>query len=107
MLVEISFCGICGSDLRRQDGYYPKNTRVVLGHEFSGTVAEVGADVTEFSPGDEVGYRRNWNPFPGVDGDGAFAEYMSAPATSLCHIPDDISLEEATQFETIPRRSRS
>lgn len=26
---------------------------------------------------------------------------MSAPATSLCHIPDGISLEEATQFETI------
>lgn len=64
VLVDISYCGICGSDWRRQSGYYPKNTRVVLGHEFSGTVAEVGADVTEFSLGDEVGYRRNWNPFP-------------------------------------------
>ena len=99
--IKIAFCGICGSDLHIQSGTHPSSPPVVVGHEFSGTVAEVGEDVTEFAEGDRVGFRHSFHPFPGVDGDGGFAEYMLAPADAIWEIPEEITLQEATQFETI------
>lgn len=99
--IRIAACGICGSDLHMRDGTHPCDPPVVLGHEFAGTVDAVGADVDEFAVGDRVGYRRSWNPFPGVDADGGFAAYMRAPASALWTLPDDIGFAEATQFETV------
>lgn len=101
VLIEVAFCGICGSDLHIETGAHPVDPPVVLGHEFSGTVAGVGEEVTAFSPGDAVGFHGSWHPFPGVDGDGAFAEYIRAPAASIWNIPQGIDLKEATQFETV------
>lgn len=101
LLLEVAYCGVCGSDLHIEAGSHPVDAPVTLGHEFSGTVAEVGADVSDFSKGDRVGYRRGWNPFPGVGSDGGFAQYMSAPADSLWQLPEDVTLQEATQFETV------
>jgi NADPH:quinone reductase-like Zn-dependent oxidoreductase len=59
----------------------------VLGMEFAGDVASVGASVTQFKPGDEVfGYR----------GHGAHAEYISVPESGAVALkPAGISLEEA------------
>lgn len=99
--IRIAACGICGSDLHIRDGTHPCDPPVVLGHEFAGTVDAVGAAVDRFEVGDRVGYRRSWNPFPGVDADGAFAPYMLAPASGIWPLPDDVRFEEATQFETI------
>lgn len=99
--IDVSFCGICGSDLHIEDDAHPSSPPVVLGHEFSGVVDAVGADVEAFEPGDRVGFRHSWSPFPGVDGDGGFAEYMTAPADVLCHVPEDMTLELATLFEPV------
>jgi 2-desacetyl-2-hydroxyethyl bacteriochlorophyllide A dehydrogenase len=101
VLLDIELCGICGSDLHIQSGTHPCSPPVVLGHEFSGTVAETGEQVQGFTRGDRVGFRRSWNPFPGVDADGAFAEYMRAPAANIWEIPEALSFEEATFFEPI------
>jgi len=101
VLLEVAACGICGSDLHIEAGTHPTDPPVVIGHEFSGVVAAVGEDVTAFAPGDRVGYRRGWHPFPGVGSDGGFAEYLRAPAASLWQVPEGISLEAATQFETV------
>src|SRR4030043_1035079 len=54
VLVKVEYCGISGSDV---DGYLngiviPVGT--VMGHEFSGVVAEVGEDVYVVHPGDRV-----------------------------------------------------
>jgi threonine dehydrogenase-like Zn-dependent dehydrogenase len=62
VLVKVKAVGICGSDLHMsepdKDGYmiYPGLVRipVVLGHEFSGVVEEVGSDVKSVKPGDMV-----------------------------------------------------
>src|SRR5437762_5001788 len=62
LLVKVKACGVCGSDLhmieQEPDGYMssadPANLPVVLGHEFSGVVAEVGAGVDAIRPGDPV-----------------------------------------------------
>lgn len=99
--IEIAACGICGSDLHIRDGTHPCEPPVVLGHEFSGVVDAIGENVDEFEVGDRIGYRRPWNPFPGVGADGGFAPYMCAPAANLWEIPGDVTFEEATQFETI------
>src|SRR5882672_1731252 len=54
VLVEIGAAGLCHSDLSVVDGSRPRQMPMVMGHEASGTVREVGAEVTEFSPGDHV-----------------------------------------------------
>src|SRR3954468_4553862 len=54
--IDIKFCGICHSDIHFARGEwgeipYP----AVPGHEIAGIVAEVGAEVTRYEPGDRVG----------------------------------------------------
>jgi alcohol dehydrogenase len=54
VLVEIAGAGLCHSDLSVVDGSRPRAMPMVMGHEASGTVREVGPEVTEFSAGDHV-----------------------------------------------------
>ena len=52
-LVNVHYCAICGSDLTNfKNKLY--QVPLVMGHEFSGTVEEVGEDVEGFSTGDKV-----------------------------------------------------
>ena len=52
ILVEMRACGLCGSDL--MDWYIAPRAPLVLGHEPTGVVVEVGRDVEGFSEGDRV-----------------------------------------------------
>jgi len=54
--IEVKAAGICGSDLHIYDGDIRLLVKppVVMGHEFSGVVAEVGSSVSEWKPGDRV-----------------------------------------------------
>src|SRR5262249_28085212 len=54
ILVRVAACGVCGSDRAIFTGKHPATRPNVLGHEFSGTVVERGALVTELEPGDRV-----------------------------------------------------
>ena len=54
VIIEVAACGICGTDLHILADEYPYKPPVVLGHEFSGTIAEVGPEVSRFRPGDRV-----------------------------------------------------
>ncbi|HEY1970465.1 MAG TPA: NAD(P)-dependent alcohol dehydrogenase [Pseudonocardia sp.] len=54
VLVEVHYAGICHTDINCHHGRMPTPRPVVLGHEGAGTVVEVGARVTELSPGDRV-----------------------------------------------------
>jgi 2-desacetyl-2-hydroxyethyl bacteriochlorophyllide A dehydrogenase len=106
-LVRVEACGVCGSDLFLQKGGFGPAIRmpVVPGHEAAGVVAAVGPDVTSVSPGDQVAIyyidapadsacalrgRPNIGPDVvrmGVDVDGAFAEYVLRPASTLIRVP--------------------
>ena len=101
LLVKIDYCGVCGSDLHIEDGIHPCQPPVTIGHEFSGTVAEVGSEVRGFKKGDAVAFLKGWAPYPGVGSDGGFAEYMRAPADCMWLTPEGISQQQASQFETI------
>jgi len=56
VLIKTHAVGLCGSDLSLYDGSYegPKNYPVYFGHEWSGIVEAIGADVTKVKPGDKV-----------------------------------------------------
>ena len=63
---------------------------VILGWDIAGTVAAVGADVTEFAVGDKVFGMVN---FPGHGK--AYAEYVASPANHLAKMPKNATFEEA------------
>jgi alcohol dehydrogenase, propanol-preferring len=106
-LVRVQACGVCGSDLFLQKGGFGPGIRmpVVPGHEAAGVVAAVGPGVDAVGPGDQVAlyyidapadsiYARRGRPNigpgvvrMGVDVDGAFAEYVLRPVSTLVPVP--------------------
>lgn len=101
ILMRVTHCGICGSDLHMETAVHPCEPPVILGHEYTGVVAKAGASVTQFEEGDAVSYWHGPMPFPGVRADGGFAEYMRLPARCMWKTPEGIGPEEASQFETV------
>ncbi len=56
VLIDIKFCGICHTDIHQtRDGWGGSVYPMVPGHEVAGVVASVGAEVTKFKVGDQVG----------------------------------------------------
>lgn len=121
-LVRVKYCGICGSELHMYHGQLNVLARppVILGHEWTGEVVEVGGRVQGFAVGDRVTcetaaetcgtcvYCRSgeYNLCPERHGfgfavDGAFTGYVKARATLLHHIPPAVSWEAATMTEPI------
>jgi NADPH2:quinone reductase len=92
VLVRLSHAGINFMDIHTREGKYatsrtyPMRLPVTLGIEGAGEVVRVGAAVTDFAPGDRVGY---------CIVRGSFAEYAAVPAWRLVKVPDAISLELA------------
>lgn len=55
IVVRVRACSMCGTDLKIVDhGHRRLTAPRVLGHEIAGEVAEVGAEVTGWRPGDQV-----------------------------------------------------
>lgn len=120
VLIRVGACGICGTDLHFFKGEWRVKTPIVLGHEFSGIVAKVGSKVDGIRVGDHVVAEPN---IPcgkcrycrmsersflceniqaiGVTIDGAFAEYVKAPAQNVYRIPYEMPLEEAALIEPL------
>ncbi len=122
VIIEVQVAGICGSDLHAYEsmvGFEWMPIPVIMGHEFSGTITEVGKGVQRYKVGDRVtadpavpcqecyfcrtghtnicenrltyGFARN----------GAFARYVSFPAHALYPLPDSVSFEEAACLEPL------
>jgi len=118
VLIRVHACGICGSDLKIQDDQHPNTPPVIIGHEFSGEIVELGENVANWEIGDRVvseqhtgacGHCRQCltgNAFacaskrsPGYFTDGAFAEYIKIPDWLLHRIPENITYVEAALSE--------
>jgi propanol-preferring alcohol dehydrogenase len=116
ILVKVGACGVCRTDLHILDGELEHPALpLVLGHEIVGRVAELGAGVTTFAPGQRVGIpwlagtcmhcgpcasgRENLCDaavFTGYDRDGGFAEYTVADARFALPLPErDTDAEDA------------
>lgn len=117
VLVEVFATGICGSDIPRVWKNGAHNYPIILGHEFSGIVKEIGQDVEKFEIGDHVvgiplipcfecedckngnySLCNNYS-FVGSRRDGSMAELISLPEGNLLKIDKDIPLESAAFFE--------
>lgn len=118
VLIKVRKTAICGTDIHiyNWDAWSQATIPVpmTVGHEFVGEIAQVGQEVEGFTVGDRVsgeghitcGYCRNCRAGRrhlcrntigvGVNRPGAFAEYLSIPATNAFKIPDDISDEMAS-----------
>ncbi|WP_282609857.1 L-threonine 3-dehydrogenase [Pelagibius sp. Alg239-R121] len=113
VLIRIRKTAICGTDMHiyNWDDWAQQTIPVpmTVGHEYVGTIVEVGANVADFKVGDRVsgeghitcGHCRNCRAGKrhlcrntsgvGVNRPGAFAELVAIPASNAYPLPDDIS----------------
>lgn len=116
VLIKVAGCGVCHTDLHYIDHGVPtfKKPPLVLGHEVSGTIAGLGAGVSQWKEGARI-------LLPAVYGcgqcamcrtgrenicekmmmfgnnvDGGYAEYMLAPAKDVIPLPDELPLVESS-----------
>ena len=118
--LDVAFCGVCGTDLHIAHGAMDQRVRApqVIGHEMSGTVAEIGPGVDGFRVGDAVvvrpldaraetaadkGYSHvsRGLKFLGIDSPGAFQSFWTVPAFTLHHLPPSVDLQLAALVEPL------
>ena len=120
VLLEVGAAGVCGTDLHIFADEYPCRPPVILGHEFAGTVVELGSGVDRWQIGDRVVS----TPFATVCGtcryctvgefglcearlsygsgvDGALAEYVAVRDSGLYRIPEHQDFIDASITEPL------
>ena len=85
-VVKIEAAGVNFIDIYFRTGLYPAELPITNGQEGAGTVAAVGAGVTDVSVGDRVAYT-------GIHG--SYAEYSAVPADRLVKVPGSVSTKTA------------
>jgi len=119
-LVQMHACGICGSDVL--EWYRLKRAPIVLGHEMTGKIVEVGKNVERFKAGDRVfvshhvpcntcryclnGHHTVCDTLRKTNFDpGGFAEFIRVPRINVDRgvflLPDEVSYEEGTFIEPL------
>ena len=118
VLIEVKAVSVCGSDLHIYHDSHPYWPPMILGHEFSGVIAEVGKGVKGWMVGDRIvtetrtgscgtcytcqsGYPQaceQKRPY-GIGINGAYTKYVAGPARLLHRLPDNISFEVGAVIE--------
>jgi L-iditol 2-dehydrogenase len=119
VLIEMHSIGICGTDLSVYRGNLAVRTPVTLGHECAGVVVQTGSDVDRIKVGDRVFVEASWGcgscaycrkglslhcthkSALGRTVDGAFAEYVAAPARVVYQIAENVPFDDAQSSSTI------
>src|ERR1017187_2575147 len=113
--IKVEACGICHSDALVKEGHWPGiQYPRVPGHEIAGRIDAVGADVTNWKPGQRVGV--GWHgghcfvcepcrrgdfinckneKITAISHDGGYQEYMVTPAEAVAAIPEDLPAPDA------------
>lgn len=120
--IEVKAAGICGTDIHIYHDHYPYNVPVVLGHEFSGEIVEIGKGqvVENFKIGDRVMseptarvcnecyYCRNgiYNLCPsrqvyGITFNGGFTKYVTVRKESVHKLPENVSFTAGALTEPL------
>ena len=122
VLVDVRYCGICGSDLHLPDlpaEFFPAGH--VLGHEFTGVIAELGPAAGAWPVGERVAVFpmvacgacapcRGGHPNlcdhgidagPGIGRQGGYAESVAVPAGMLRRLPDSVSDADGALIEPL------
>jgi L-iditol 2-dehydrogenase len=118
VLVRVAAGAVCGSDLLIEADRHVNEPPMIMGHEFSGSIAELGPEVSGWEVGDRVVQETcAWicgecercksgehhlcarKKVFGIKSDGGFAEFVRVPARVLHRVPDTVSIEEAAMTE--------
>ncbi len=118
VLIEVKAVSVCGSDLHIYHDSHPYWPPVILGHEFSGVIREVGKEVRGWKVGDRVVSETRTGScgvcytcqsgFPqvceqkrayGIGIHGAYAKYVAGPARLLHRLPETIPFEVGAVIE--------
>ncbi|MBO5295524.1 MAG: alcohol dehydrogenase catalytic domain-containing protein [Clostridia bacterium] len=118
VLIRVAYSGICGTDIHILHDQFPYYPPVIIGHEFSGEVVEVGSKVTGFQKGDLVvgephnkacgkcylcrnGHIQNCADKRSIGWgiDGCFTTYLVMPEKLLHKLPKGLSLSSAALAE--------
>lgn len=121
VVIQVKAVGICGTDLHIQsDDSYPVVPPVILGHELSGVITEIGSEVTGLEIGQRVvsetyyhtcgncvycnsGHKNLCEEKRSIGGaaHGAMAEFVVVPGKNIHKIPDHLSFEEGAMLEPL------
>ena len=121
VLIRVRSVGVCGSEVHAFQGTHPfRKAPVILGHEVSGDVIQVGDEVAGFQSGDRVIVDPQWtcgncaycrNGMPNLCPEkrvlgtgiwpGGFGQYIVAPAVSVFHLPENVSYEHGCLAEPL------
>jgi threonine dehydrogenase-like Zn-dependent dehydrogenase len=120
VVVRVNACGICGSDIHQLRDGWGFTPGAVAGHEWSGEIAAVGSDVTEWSVGELVvggasprcgtcrgcqagkpSQCENRSSMTSAQSDGAFAEYILCRAGGVLRLPEGLSPRHAALAEPL------
>ena len=116
--IKIAACGICGTDIHVKHDNFPYWPPVILGHEFTGTIIEVGPDCLTAKVGDRVVAEPHTKACgvcylcrtgnvqicpskrsPGWGIDGAMTSLITYPEKLLHKIPDHMTFDQAALVE--------
>ncbi len=119
VLVKVQACGVCGTDVHIVEGTSRSTPPVVLGHEFTGVVENVGIAVHGVASGQRVAVDPNIScgvcyfcrrglihlcahlHALGVDHDGGMAEYCFVPVQQIYLLPEGMQTEAAAFVEPV------
>jgi threonine dehydrogenase-like Zn-dependent dehydrogenase len=119
VLVRVVAAGICGTDVAIISGDLAVPLPLILGHEFTGYVFQVGRNVKKVDVGSRVTSEINLacgqcffcksniptqclaRKATGIDVNGAFAEYIAVPAENVHSLPKSVSYEEGVFIEPL------
>jgi L-iditol 2-dehydrogenase len=119
VLIRVAFAALCRTDLLAAEKKIGAAKQVILGHEFSGVISDIGGVSEHLRKGDRVtvhpeipcgrcyGCQQNdpstcSNPeFLGINRDGAFAEYIVVPESSVYQLPPSVSLKSGIYLEPV------
>ncbi|MFZ3576994.1 zinc-binding dehydrogenase [Virgibacillus sp. DJP39] len=118
--IEVKYAGICGSDIHTYEGHYKVKVPVTLGHEFSGEIVALGANVKDFKIGDRVTSETtfyvcgeceycqtgdfnlcNYRKGLGTQQDGGFTKYLIARKESVHKLPENVDYQSASMTEPL------
>jgi 2-desacetyl-2-hydroxyethyl bacteriochlorophyllide A dehydrogenase len=118
--LDVAYCGICGTDIHIYQGHMDNRVKIplIIGHELSGTIAEIGSEVEGFHTGQAVTIRP-LQPGPliasdkgyshiskglrviGVDLAGGMQSTLTVPAEVLHSLPNDLHLQHGAMIEPL------
>lgn len=113
-IIKVHFCGICGSDISNYKYKLYGFTPIVMGHEFTGEIVELGNNIKNFKIGEKIaGVNVSLDTMGGdlkglgIFQDGGYAEYVLVNQNNLFKIPEGLDTRSGVMIESFANSVRA